>query len=251
VVDAGWDATGSTNECCSSNLTPGCKDPSIEQCVCQKDGACCASAWDLICVNGVNKYGCGACVICKDPCPAAGAKKCAGNTIESCVTNDAGCLEWELDQTCPSGQTCLDGSPPSCGVSTATGDTCATVAPLQLGANSIGWTATGAEYVTSTPSCVAVGDVEGPDLVLSYTPATSGTATLTFDKPTSTRWVAIVSTGACGTLSPELACISDWSPATMAGSFPVTAGTTVYIYVRDTSSGTLPLDNPLEVTVSQ
>ena len=41
------------------------------------------------------------------------------------------------------------------------------------------------------------------------------------------------------------------APATMFGSFPVTAGTTVYVYVRDTSSGTLPLDEPMQVTLSQ
>jgi hypothetical protein len=249
-ADAGWDATGSTNDCCTPASTAGCNDPVIEQCVCQKDGACCLSAWDAICVNEVNKYGCGFCQYCPFVC-SQGSKKCAGGSILSCDLQTNGCLDWQVQTTCGAGETCqVTATGPVCQVPMDIGEDCSLPFVLSLGVNDVAWTAAQADYLTTTPACVAVGTVEGPDIVLEYTATATGTAKIYFAKPTSTRWVAIVSSGPCGTLSPELACISDWSPAYMEGTFGVTAGSTYYVYVRDTSSGTLPLDNPMQVTLS-
>jgi len=48
--------------CCTVEATPGCIDPTIEQCVCDGDPFCCATAWDEYCVAEVDEFGCGTCL---------------------------------------------------------------------------------------------------------------------------------------------------------------------------------------------
>ncbi|MCA9591883.1 MAG: hypothetical protein KC776_01190, partial [Myxococcales bacterium] len=251
IVDAGWDATGSSNSCCGPATTPGCNDPSIEQCVCSKDGACCYSAWDAICVNEVKKYNCNGC-LCIDKCSGAGATKCVGDEVQECAMQSTGCLDWQTDTVCPTGEVCMDGSAgAACAPPPPSAENCSEAFPLQSGTNSIAWTASVADYLTSPTSCQpSFANLDGPDLVLKYVPATTSTVTMSFAKPTDTRWVAIVSDAACGTTT-ETACASEWAASTMDLTFLGTAGTTYYIYVRDTDSGTSPLDNPLGVTVTE
>jgi len=146
---------------------------------------------------------------------------------------------------CGPDEACLGGT-----CTTASGEDCSGTLPITVGRNTVPWTAVTNDYFASTPACVTVGTIEGPDVVLELTAASAGTYELVFEKPTSTRWVAIVSTGACGTATPELACISDWAPATMEGSFALDAGETAYVYLIDTSSGGDPLDNPVVVDVN-
>jgi hypothetical protein len=154
---------------------------------------------------------------------------------------------------CPaSDPMCIGGT---CG-NQGNGESCASPWFLEPGVNSVTWTATNAEYLTFQPTgCVPsavpdYADPVGPDLVLAFPVPTTGTYDIDFDKPTSTRWMAVVSSQPCGTLSPQLTCISDWSPATMGASFTATAGETVYVYVRATDSGTQPISNPLTVTMT-
>ena len=49
------------NDCCVPSSTPGCDDPEIEACVCALDPFCCAVAWDELCVEEVETFGCGSC----------------------------------------------------------------------------------------------------------------------------------------------------------------------------------------------
>ncbi|WP_373049175.1 MXAN_6577-like cysteine-rich protein [Vulgatibacter sp.] len=163
--------------------------------------------------------------------------------INNDVANCGGCgITCGPTQYCAAG-TCADPGP---------GENCSNPIVLTSGANTINWGAIQNDYLTSTPSCVAFGTTDGPDIVLRYDATFSGEVGLTFtDKPTNTRWVAVVSDAACGTLTPQLACISDWAPSSMGGTFNATAGTSYFVHVVDTSSGTAPLSNPLQVLVDE
>ena len=187
----------------------------------------------------------GACVLSACDSGFGDCDSMAANGCETSLVADAANCG-ACGTMCATGESCYGGT---C-LTQGTGEGCSSPWYLVDGPNTVMWTATASDYMPTNPACVAVGDVTGPDLVLSYTASTTGTHRLDFDKPTSTRWVAVVSTAACGSLTPELACISDWSPATMGGAFSLTAGETAYVYVRDTDSGTAPLSNPMTVTVT-
>jgi hypothetical protein len=44
--------------CCSKQSTPGCSNPDLELCVCQKDQSCCTTAWGLECALIVQQKYC-------------------------------------------------------------------------------------------------------------------------------------------------------------------------------------------------
>jgi hypothetical protein len=48
------------HDCCQTG-SPGCADAAVSACVCAVDQFCCRTAWDELCVAGVNAYGCGTC----------------------------------------------------------------------------------------------------------------------------------------------------------------------------------------------
>ncbi len=206
---------------------------------------------------------------------------CGGCGVQclSDVTQVAACNDGVCGRTCQPGYTDCDGDPSNgCEVQTASdaancggcgvacgaaeycnaglcapvvGDVCAAPADIYDGANTIPWVATALDYITTTPSCVSVGTIQGPDIVLRYVATANGTVKFNFpNKPTNNRWVALVFDAPCGTLTPQLACISDWSPAFMEGTISATAGTTYYLYVASTTSGGAPLNNPLDVVVT-
>jgi cysteine-rich repeat protein len=134
---------------------------------------------------------------------------------------------------------------------TASGEDCATAIPLSLGANSINWTASVKNYMPLSPSCANSYNTVGPDVVMSYTPTTSGTRSWTINKPASTRWVALVDDGTCGVgLTSPLVCTSDFSATSMGGSAYMYSGTTYYFYVADTDSGSSLLSNPFTLTLN-
>ena len=181
---------------------------------------------------------------------APGFENCDGDVATGCeaelATDDLHC--GACNNPCASGQVC-QGS--TCVVAAPGGESCADPIELVPGPNTINWVASVNDYLTATPSCVAVGTPDGPDVVLSYVPTVSGFAEIEIAKPASQRWAAVISDAACGTVTPQLACISDFSATSMAGTISVTAGTPYWIYVVDTTSGTAPLSNPLSVTVTE
>jgi hypothetical protein len=93
--------------------------------------------------------------------------------------------------------------------------------------------------------------VSGPDAVFEYDAPTSGTLSVTMNKPAGSRWVAVVSDYRSGNVAPPLACMSDSSNTTMKGSLPVTGARKHFLCVAATHEGTIPLLAPLTITLSQ
>ena len=184
----------------------------------------------------------------------AGFEDCDGLGINGCEadfqvdSNNCGAC----GTACASGEACVTGV-----CTPASADTCSSVVALTSGVNTIMWTAFGAEYLTTfadyPTSCVPSSSYvpDGPDLVMSYT--ASGAESVTFaltNRPTNTRWALVASTEPCGTILSTDECDSEFGSTTMEVSESLTAGQTVYVYVVDTTSGSNPLENPLEVTVT-
>lgn len=183
---------------------------------------------------------------CVDRC-TQGDGRCAGASIETCEETAAGCLDWVVTTDCSPNNGICSVAPtgPICAPDVSAED-CTDPYVLSPGDNAVAWTAVEADYLTSA-SCES--SMVGPDLVLSYTAPENGFVRIAMSKPTQ-RQTMVVSSAACGTVTPELACSSD-TAATLSAELGVTMGTTYYVYVRDTSVGTAPLSNPLFVTVEE
>jgi hypothetical protein len=255
-LGCGTDCVYDTATCCMNT----CATAGVSECVgdvlreCEQNAAGCL-AWqitDCAATNEICEAGAGsgsaasdATCVCVDRC-TAGETRCEGASIVTCQETAAGCLDWVETTNCNSTGTCAtSASGPSC-VSNVAADTCAAPLVLTAGSNAVAWNAVTADYLTA-PSCDT--SLVGPDVVMSYTAPERGFVRVTMNKPTQ-RQVMVVSAAACGTTTPELAC-SSGTAATLTSEFPVTAGTTYYVYARDTSSGTAPLANPLFVTVDE
>lgn len=270
----GWvtktDCAASGGVCSSASGTAACTSSCPAKCA--KDGlqSCMNNAVQTCskgtngCLDWVKTQDCGSLLcklggagtakcegVCLNPCPTLNAKQCNANVVEECQATTGGCQEWKITTTCPLGQACdSTGGTFSCKAATPTGEDCGHVIVVQKGANTINWTASKNDYLTTTPAC-SWADVDGPDVVLVYQPTFTGTVDFTFEKPIDTRWVAVVSSGVCGNLSSQLSCVSEYSDPSMGDSFPVTAGTTYFLYVADTNSGSAPLSNPLKLQISE
>lgn len=64
VTTGGLPGTGGRRvggPCCQPTGEPGCAQPEIAECVCENDPFCCRSAWDDICVQSIEDFGCGTC----------------------------------------------------------------------------------------------------------------------------------------------------------------------------------------------
>ncbi|MFH2005748.1 MAG: Ig-like domain-containing protein [bacterium] len=254
------DATGSA--LCVDTCTDECTTLAEVQCgtnvieECQQGGDGCndwvvtenCAANGEICNDNMGTPAC-----CANQCPTLSETRCdSGNTaVEVCGVGTEGCTEWQVQTTCTGGQVCgLNGGNAEC--MNGGGEDCTDVYGLTTGTNSVAWTASNNDYLLTTPSCVAVGTIDGPDVVMSYTATSNGFLDiLVTNKPVNTRWVTIVSSGTCGNLTPEEACISEWAPTEMGGTISVAAGQTYYFYMADTSSGTGPLDNPFTITLTE
>ena len=250
--------TGASGICMAGGCRTVC-DPGVSDCNADL-GATGGDGCETSSATDVNN--CGACGLACTLANATAGCAASACTVATCDTGyddcdtDAsnGCeVELSTDDNncgvcgtiCASSESCVAGS---CIV--PVGEDCSSVATLSVGTNTITWTATMADYITSTPSCGSGYAVAGPDVVLSYTATADEIVALTINKPASTRWDAIISTGTCGTLTPELDCISDFTATTMGSTFSLTAGQTAYVYVIDTTSGTNPLSNPLVVDLA-
>lgn len=249
--DCSYDVSTCCSDSCATAGVSSCIGDTLRTCVAASSGClswqvtdCAAS--DNICNDSSGTAAC----TCVDRCPGAGTKRCEGATIETCA-DVAGCLNWTLSTNCASDSSICTVAPggPTCAPDISAED-CDEPYPLKAGQNIVAWTALDADYVTAQPSCNTT-TLEGPDLVLSYTAPENGFIRFAMQKPASARQIFVVSRAACGTVSPEVACVSDFTPTNIGTDFAVEMGVTYYFYVRDTNSGTAPLDNPLLVTVAE
>lgn len=187
---------------------------------------------------------------CANPCATTGEKRCQFNTIQSCNLLGNTCKEWQTVTTCPTGQTCGGGATPACVTAPITGEDCGTAWEVKKGSNTVNWTATLADHMTSNPSCGS-STLVGPDIVLRYDPTFTGSIDVSIDKPVSTRWTLVASDQTCGTLTPSLACLSEYTLDKMNITANVAPNKPVYIYLRDTNSGAGTLSNPLVVNITE
>lgn len=227
---------------CNADLrratTDGCERPLAT------DPANCG-ACNLVCslANAVAGCDAGACVIAGCDSPWADCDATASNGCEVDISaDDSNCGACGV--VCAATERCVTGT-----CTPIVGDTCGTAVSLSSGANTVSWAAFAADYLTAPPSCSSTS-LAGPDLVFAYTATIDERVTVEFEKPTSQRWTAVMSTETCGTITPSVACVSEFTADTMSGSFVLMAGQTVYSYLVDTTSGTAPLDNPLTVNVT-
>ncbi|MEM6368764.1 MAG: MXAN_6577-like cysteine-rich protein [Myxococcota bacterium] len=148
--------------------------------------------------------------------------------------------------SCTGSDRCLES------VCSATGEDCSSAIPLGQGPGTYGWDASLNDYFGTKPSCLsAFVEVEGPDVVFTYTATVSGEARLSLEKSPQERHVFVASDAACGTTVPELACSTDFFSTNSGARFGVIAGTTYFVYFADTDEGSGPLPNPLEIELSE
>lgn len=93
-----------TGDCCAPAEEPGCGDGSVAGCVCSIDPFCCATAWDVLCVE--EAIGCG--LSCTDVC---GDGSCTlGESCASCAADCGVCPPSCGDGACDGDEDCV-----SCG----------------------------------------------------------------------------------------------------------------------------------------
>lgn len=247
TADCVYDVAECCTDGCVAEDEASCVGDSLRACTMQASGCLAVEATDCtetgdVCDDSAEPAMC----VCVDRCSEVGETRCEGAAIEGCAMSEDGCLDWEeIDDCSTDGQICaVAPGGPAC-VADAGAEDCNDPYPLSPGDNVVAWAAIDADYLTSAPSCNTTGDLTGPDLVLSYTAPEDGFISYTMEKPSSARQVVVVSSEACGTVTPELSCQSEYTETTMSDELAVTGGETYYFYVRDTDSGSDPLDNPL------
>ncbi|HEY5921772.1 MAG TPA: hypothetical protein VIV11_08880, partial [Kofleriaceae bacterium] len=250
TMDCAYDVSACCSDTCPSAGVASCIGDTLRECVASSSGCLAWETTDCAATSEVcEASGTTATCNCVDRCAAVGDARCEGAAIETCA-DVGGCLDWTSTTNCATGNVCaVVPSGPVC-VPDVSAENCAEPYPLSAGDNVVAWTALNADYMTAQPSCNST-TLAGPDLVLSYTAPEDGFVDFTLHKPASMRQVVVVSSAACGTLTPELACLSDFTPTTLTAELPVEMGETYYFYIRDTTSGADPLDYPLLVTLDE
>jgi hypothetical protein len=106
---------GATGDCCTSNVTPGCNEPTCCDAVCAVDPFCCDVVWDQKCANTADDL-CG-CVGCGAPatgscCVDNGSPFCDDLLCCDfvCSSIDSFCCDVVWDATCASiaAQVCVN-----------------------------------------------------------------------------------------------------------------------------------------------
>jgi hypothetical protein len=242
------------NNFCDAASSAACAGDTIQTCTQQANGCLALDVTDcaaqgLSCDDSSDTPACA----CVNRCNTEGQGRCFAAVAQTCTEQANGCLDWTTTVDCAdTGRTCAIGPNGATCAAAASGEDCFDVYSLAPGENLVAWTASTADYLLEQPSC-GVGTLTGPDLVLSYTATVDGVTTYTIEKQAAMRQTAVVTRAACGTVTKqaEVSCVNDTENTSMSDAFSVTAGTTYYIYVRDTSTGAAPLPNPLLITIQE
>ena len=190
------------------------------------------------CVDGA--CGVGMCDAGFGDCDLIGANGCETETN----TDDLNC--GGCGTACAATEECMGGT---CSPIVFRGDTCADPLVLSDGTQTLSWRAMDAPDVFLTPpAACSTQPLIGPDIVFSYTATSDTTVDVELGVPTSNRYSVIVTT-TCTDEATAITCDSDFTPAEVTVSFRVTSGTTYYVWIRDTTSGSAVLPNPIDVTV--
>jgi hypothetical protein len=210
----------------------------------------------------------GNCGACGNAClPANGTGGCTAGAcavatcnpgFDDCDANPANGCEANLqadDNNCTAcGAACGAGDGCSAGVCFAggrSGEDCTGPILLLPGTNTYNYIASTNNYLTAVPTCGSGYAAAGGDVVFEYASTFDGYIDLTLAKPASTRYHLVVGPAQCGQVSPEVVCVSDFTNTSMGFRLPVTQGSSSFIYLVDTTSGTNPLPDPLSVTVAE
>jgi len=93
-----------SNDCCSAAPGPGCADPGLLACLCERDAECCGTRYDELCVTqAMAECGlrCASAAPQSDGCSASLAPGCASPPVEACVCGiDPYCCVGGFDQNC-------------------------------------------------------------------------------------------------------------------------------------------------------
>lgn len=101
-----WSFEALAGDCCEPSNSPGCDSWAIESCVCDQDPYCCNTAWDGMCVDEVEQFGCGDCSSGPPPgqgdcCEEQNGPGCGNSGIQNCVcAQDSYCCETKWDNIC-------------------------------------------------------------------------------------------------------------------------------------------------------
>jgi cysteine-rich repeat protein len=138
--------------------------------------------------------------------------------------------------------------------SNGTGENCGTSIDLSLGKNVVNWTASARDVFFNNPSCVTGNLVSEPDIALSFRSAFEGWLKFDIAKPASASWVVDARYETCGNAVTSN-CQVDSKGTSLSGLVSVggrvSAGSTnSYRYFILASHGTVPLDNPITITLT-
>jgi len=189
---------GSCSEpsCCEAHGGIGCADAEVEQCVCDQDPYCCATAWDSLCVAEVESLGCGTCAA--GSCCEQHGPGCEDAEVQQCVCDaDPYCCATAWDSLCVGEVESLGCGTcgPACGTDEQVAAILSSFEPCASG-NAVGQSA-GIAGVTCAQVCCAFGfggceyrgSQAGYDACNPTSPAATGTCTDVFASTWSSQCV--------------------------------------------------------------
>ncbi len=278
VSSLGCNSCGPIPHGCCVEGGPGCSNMTIQNCVCAQDSFCCNTAWDGICVDEVDAFGCGTCGGCgpgnPNSCYAATPNNTTGCSNPSCCNSvcaaDAFCCATAWDSLCAEQAVelcagCGSSNPSSCYASHAgTGcnqsSCCSTVCtadPFCCETQWDGACAAAAQSICPLPSVSFTG--------APYSIGESGSATITvtlsnsFSLPVTISYAASNGTAVAGSDYTATGGMLTWTPGqTGPRTFTVAilpdtldeANETINLTLSSPVNCTIASPNPTTLTIT-
>jgi hypothetical protein len=137
------------NCCEATSGVKGCKDPVIQDCVCEVDPFCCNTAWDSICAGEVEMLGCGT---CEGTGGAGGEGGASGSAGAAGDGGSAGAAGSSVDPC--SHDVCEKGAPLSSSCNACTAKVCG----IDKFCCQVSWNSTCVKRTEQFPECVCGGE---------------------------------------------------------------------------------------------